>query len=83
MRNTVVLISSSDLRDWAVRKIILHHPDTRYHAFQYLDWQFEGKDIIAVARTAYDDGLGGAHNQHDANFMTFHRISGFSEMLQT
>ena len=83
VRNTVVLISSSDLRDWAVHKIILHHPDTRYHAFQYLDWQFEGEDIIAVARTAYDDGLGGANNQHDANFMTFHRISGFSEMLQT
>jgi hypothetical protein len=33
-----------------------------------VDWQFERSDIIAACRTAYDDGLGGAHNNHDANF---------------
>jgi hypothetical protein len=27
-----------------------------------------------LSRTAFDDGLGGAHNAHDANFLTFHRI---------
>jgi len=34
-------------------------------------------DIIAACRTAYDDGLGGANNYHDANFLTFHRIVNF------
>ncbi len=47
------------------------------HGFQYLDWQFEGNDIIALSRTAYDDAEGEAHNQHDANFITFHRIENF------
>ena len=42
-----------------------------------MDWLFDGDDIIAACRTAYDDGLGGAHNNHDANYLTFHRIANF------
>lgn len=77
IRNTLALTSSKDLRNWIVERIILHHPDVKNHAFQYVDWLFEGEDIIAVSRTAYDDGLGGAANYHDANFITFHRIRDF------
>lgn len=29
---------------------------------------FHKNDILFVSRLAYDDGLGGAHNNHDANF---------------
>ncbi len=79
-RNTVALIRSKNLRDWEIRSVVLYHPDVSHHAFQYLDWLYEGEDIIAVSRTAYDDGLGGAHNQHDANFMTFHRFETFREL---
>jgi hypothetical protein len=79
-RNTVALMASEDLLDWEVRAIVLYHPDVRNHGFQYLDWQFEGDDIIAVSRTAYDDGLGGADNQHNANYLTFHRLQHFREM---
>jgi hypothetical protein len=42
-----------------------------------VDWLFDGPDIIAACRTAYDDGLGGARNNHDANFLTFHRFASF------
>lgn len=76
-RNTVALSSSSDLFHWETRATLLRHPDTEKHAFQYLDWQFDGNDIIAVSRTAYDDAAGGAHTYHDANYLTFHRIAGF------
>lgn len=48
-----------------------------FHAFQYVDWQFDGDDLIAVSRTDFDDGLGGADNYHDANFITFYRIPNF------
>jgi len=71
------LIRSEDLRHWTVRAILLHHPDAAYHGFQYADWRFDGEDLTAVVRTAYDDGEGGAHNQHDANYLTFHRIPAF------
>lgn len=80
VRNALALICSENLRDWSVRCLLLYHPDTAKHAFQYVDWLFEGDDIIAVSRTAYDDGLGGAHNQHDANFLTFHRFRDFRRL---
>ena len=79
-RNILTLVSSSDLRNWKVESVILSHPDSVKHAFQYIDWLFEGQDIIAVSRTAYDDGLSGAHRAHDANYMTFHRIHNFREL---
>lgn len=77
IRNTLALESSSDLIHWTVRCLLLYHPDVSKHGFQYVDWQFDGEDIIAACRTAYDDDLGGAHNNHDANYLTFHRWKNF------
>ncbi|MCP5516313.1 MAG: hypothetical protein H7A45_03540 [Verrucomicrobiales bacterium] len=76
-RNTLALSSSPDLRHWDVNSVLLYHPDPVNHGFQYVEWLFDGDDLIAASRTACDDGLGGAHNNHDANFLTFHRIPGF------
>lgn len=80
-RNTLALMSSGDLVNWQTHEIVLQHPDVMNHGFQYVDWQFEGSNIIFLSRTAYDDGLGGAHNNHDANFLTFHRIGNFRKKL--
>ena len=79
-RNTLALTNSPDLRHWTVRSIFLYHPDVASHAFQYVDWLFDGNDLIAVSRTAFDDGLGGAHRAHDANFLTFHRLQNFRNL---
>ncbi len=78
-RNTLALISSPDLRNWTVRSIVLYHPDVENHAFQYVDWLFEGNDLIVASRTAYDDGVGGAYRFHDANLLTFHRLKNFRD----
>ena len=80
IRNTLALLSSSDLLHWTLRKVVLSHPDDLKHGFQYPDWAFDGRDILLVSRTAYDDAEGGAHNQHDANFLTFHRIKKFRKL---
>lgn len=80
VRNTLALLRSPDLRHWEIRCVLLYHPDPAKHGFQYVDWQFEGDDIIAACRTAYDDDAGGAHNYHDANFLTFHRWEKFREL---
>lgn len=82
VRNTLVLKSSSDLRNWKVNKVLLYHPDVKKHGFQYVDWQFDGRDIIFLSRTAYDDEFGGANNYHDANYLTFHRIKNFRKTGQ-
>jgi hypothetical protein len=76
-RNTLVLLRSGDLRTWETRCILLYHLDRAKHGFQYPDWRFDGEDIIVASRTAFDDGLGGAHSAHDANLLTFHRVKGF------
>jgi hypothetical protein len=81
-RNTLALIRSKDLRTWEVRAVILHHPDREKHGFQYVDWLFDGPDMIVASRTAHDDGVGGARNQHDANYLTFHRISDFRTLTK-
>lgn len=80
VRNTVALMQSTDLKDWQMKCIVLHHPDVAKHAFQYPDWQFDGEDIVAAIRTAYDDEVGGAHRAHDANYLTFHRFANFREL---
>lgn len=80
IRNTLALISSPDLRHWKVHTILLHHPNKKKHGFQYVDWLFDGEDLIAACRTAYDDEIGGAHSNHDANFLTFHRWKNFRKL---
>ena len=79
-RNTLALIRSTDLRNWEVRTVLLYHTDTAKHGFQYPDWLVEGEDLIAVVRTAFDDAADGAHNQHDANYLTFHRLRNFRKL---
>ncbi|MBI5689359.1 MAG: exo-alpha-sialidase [Verrucomicrobia bacterium] len=77
IRNAAVLMSSTDLRTWTPHRTIIYHPDVKNHGFQYVDWLFEGDDLIVVSRTACDDGLGGADNQHNSNYLTFHRVENF------
>lgn len=77
-RNTLALISSPDLRHWEINKVLLKDPDVKTVGFQYVDWLFEGDDLIAVVRTAFPEADGTrAHNAHDANWMTFHRFEQF------
>jgi hypothetical protein len=80
MRNTLAMFRSKDLHEWELRCVLLHHPDVAKHAFQYPDWIVEGEDLLLASRTAYDDGLGGAHRAHDANYLTFHRFEKFREL---
>ena len=82
-RGRLVLSASRDLLRWQIVSELLTHPDPAKHAFQYVDWVIEGDDIIYLSRTAYDDGNGGAHRAHDANFTTFHRIPQFRSVLPT
>ncbi len=78
IRNVLALTSSDDLESWQINAIVLAHDDVEHVGFQYVDWVFDGNDILFVSRTAFDDGLGGANSYHDANFMTFHKIENYN-----
>ncbi len=80
-RNTQALIRSKDLKNWEIRAVILEHPTFKITGFQYADWQFDGKDIIFVSRTAWDDGKETPPGCHDANYITFHRIKNFRKRV--
>jgi hypothetical protein len=80
VRNALALMSSANLREWTMRCVVLYHPDTTRHAFQYVDWLFDGSDMIVASRTAYGQGERAAYRQHDANYITFHRIARFRDL---
>ncbi len=75
-RNHLVLTSSEDLVNWEQRTVLLRHHDWKYHSFQYVDWVYDGDDIIYVSRTAWDF----ARSAHDANYLTFHRAENFRHL---
>jgi len=77
-RNVLMLTSSADLRTWREESIVLRWREGQILAgadrvaWQYLDWQFDGDDLVAVSRTSW-----GGQTYHNANFMTFHRVEKF------
>jgi hypothetical protein len=79
IRNTAVLMSSTDLRRWDVHEIFLYSPNVDFEAFQYLNFDFEGDDLVIASRTAFDIGTPRPPRGHDSNLVTFHRIRGFRQ----
>lgn len=71
-RNLLSLLYAKDLLHWELACDLLdhRHQDVKTVGFQYVDFEFEGEDIIFLCRTA----INGADSFHDANYSTFHRI---------
>ncbi len=64
-RNRLVLCASADLRHWRECLLLIEDDSgldalrsRQFTGFQYVDWQFDGDDLIYLVRTAY----AGAHN---------------------
>lgn len=74
-RNLLSLMVSPDLKNWEVACDLLdyRHSDPDNTGFQYVDFEFDGDDIIYLCRTAINE----PRNFHDANYSTFHRIKNF------
>ncbi len=77
-RNVLSLITAPDLENWRLcaRLIDCRTADPKQVGFQYPDFDFDGDDLICLSRTAWN----GAHNYHDANLITFHRVQGFRNL---
>ncbi len=83
-RNVLSLTASDDLWNWRIVTELMRD-DTGLNAedsialtgFQYVDWQFDGADLIYVVRTAYR----GARNFHDSNQIVFRKLVNFREYL--
>lgn len=77
LRNRMVLYSSLDLKTWTEERVILAVDEPFFHGFQYVDWQFDGDDIVSVIRMAAPEERGLPNRQHDANMFAFKRIENF------
>jgi hypothetical protein len=77
-RNLLSLLVSDDLYNWKVATDLLdyRHESSEKVGFQYVDFEFDGDDIIYLCRTAIND----AHSFHDSNYSTFHRIKDFRKI---
>ena len=77
-RNLLSLLVSDDCINWRVLQDIIDMRDTDHNmiGFQYVDMMIEGDDIVFLCRTA----INGAHNFHDSNYCTFHRIKDFRKL---
>lgn len=76
-RNTLTLLSSSDLREWREERVVITSDNPFFDGFQYVDWQFDGEDIVCLIRLAMEESRGLPNRQHDANFLVFNRIEKF------
>jgi len=77
-RNLLSLLASDDMENWRVLCDLMDKRDEPMEkvGFQYVDFEFEGDDLIYLCRTAINN----AHNFHDSNYQTFHRIKNFREL---
>ena len=78
-RNLLSLIFSTDLQKWelACDLIDRRNEDPATTGFQYVDFFFEGNDLLFLCRTAVNH----PHNYHDSNYQTFHRLKDFRQLL--
>jgi|GEM_PF-629679 len=80
VRNTAAVLTSRDLLNWKVEKIFLYSADLSHEGFGYLNFDFDGTNMVAASRTAWvipgetppNDG-----RAHDSNLLTIHRIDDF------
>lgn len=76
-RNLLSLMVSKDLQTWTVAVDLFDYREENWekYGFQYVDFEIEGDDIIYLCRTALNE----AHNLHDTNYQTFHRLKNFRQ----
>ncbi len=84
-RNVLSLYASNDLQSWKHIKTLiqdesgLNYDDSmRLTGFQYVDWQFDGNDLIYMVRAAYR----GAVRYHDSNQMLYYVLKDFRNLLK-
>lgn len=80
-RTLLSLMTSADMLHWDTVCDLLdareQDPDGKKIGFQYVDFFYEGYDILFLCRTADN----GANNFHDSNYITFHRVRDFRKLL--
>lgn len=83
-RNILSLSVSPDLTNWRLVHTLMKddtgltpEDSAQLTGFQYVDWQFDGDDIIYLVRTAYR----GAIRYHDSNLIIFRVLKNYADLI--
>ena len=84
-RNILCLAASEDLINWKMLDVLLVDREVmnpvcsaKCHAFQYVEWVFDGSDILYVVREA----TGYTNCFHDGRFVTFYRLKNYADLVK-
>ncbi len=85
-RNVLSLSVSKDLVNWKIvdtvlidRTMLNFDVSMATHAFQYVDWCFDGEDIVFSVR----ETMGDTDYFHNGYELTFYRLSDYKSLLDT
>ena len=85
-RNHLVLAYSADLFNWTTCLTLLGDDtglssvdSARYTGFHYVDWIFDGIDIVYAVRTGYR----GSNTYHNANRLTTKRLASYAQACES
>ena len=76
-RQHLAMAVSKDFENWETVCSIKDARGTN-NAFSYMEWLFDGDDIILLSRSAWN----GANSAHDNNCLTFHRVESYKQYLK-
>ena len=84
-RNILCLTASEDLIHWKVIDILLVDREimnpicsAKSHAFQYVEWVFDGEDILYVVR----ESVGYTNCYHDGRCVTMYRLKDYAKLVE-
>ena len=84
-RNVLALVASDDLFTWEVVDILLverqmmNNTLSEYaHAFQYVDFDVMGDDLLLIVR----ESVGDSCNYHNANAITLYTLADYAEHIR-
>ncbi len=76
-RNSMVLISSTDLVNWTRERTCIYSDNAFNNSYHYIDWRFDGDDLVSVFRCSADEERGLPLNYHDSNALGYFRVQNF------
>ena len=76
-RNSMVLMSSTDLINWTRERTCIYSDNAFNNSYHYIDWRFDGDDLVAVFRCSVDEPRGMALSYHDSNAFGYFRVVNF------
>ncbi len=84
-RNYLALVVSKDLVNWEMCEMVLCDREIcnevvsiSQHAFQYVDWVFDGDDILLTVREAAENAV----CWHEGHMITFYRIENYADLVK-